>query len=559
MKLRSTIQLLAVFACIVIFASCTKTNDLGKLIPNDAAMVVHINGQSLSSKLSWEEIKQNPLFVKLYGDSSTPAYVKNILDNPENSGINITSDLVFFARPDSITSIVAFEGSIKDAEKFKLFNLEIIKGASVTEKDGYHFISWNKICVGWNKEKFVYVSNSPNFSNRYGGYNTGMQGDEGKSIDLLASCKAIFDLPAKKSMSSNEKFTELVKNAGDIHFWINSEALIKNSGALKALNMVKLDKFYEGSITTATANFENGKIAVNFKSYSSKLLKDLMKKYSGGNINEDMLKRIPSKDVAAVFAVNFKPEVINELLKTLGFDGLANVGLSELGFTMDDFIKANKGDILFALTDFRQKNDTTITEGNGAHQVEFFNLKADYLFSASIADKDAFNKLIAAAKKMMGPQSVYSDEPSPFQLSYNTNGNYFAIGNSKENVDKYLAGGNNSFDFTAKFKDIPFGGYVNLQYIMKVLEPQMTKDSNARTAFDASLKMWDNIYITGGKYESGGMTSKMEINLVDKTSNSLKQLNQYLAILGKLAKEQMDRRNEVDMIMEEPKIPSVEK
>jgi hypothetical protein len=325
--------------------------------------------------------------------------------------------------------------------------------------------------------------------------------------------------------------------------------------------MVKLDKFYEGSLTTATANFENGKIAVDFKSYSSKLLKDLMKKYSGGNINEDMLKRIPSKDVAAVFAVNFKPEVINELLKTLGFDGLANVGLSDLGFTMDDFIKANKGDIMIAVTEIKTKADSIHFPGaEGKDNLIINNVpKPEFIFSASIADKDAFNKLIAAAKKMMGPQSVYSDEPSPFQLSYNTNGNYFAIGNSKENIDKYLAGGNNSFDFTAKFKDIPFGGYVNLQYIMKSLESQMTKDSNAKTAFDASLKMWDNIYITGGKYESGGMTSKMEINLVDKTSNSLKQLNQYLAILGKLAKDQMDRRNEDDMIMVEPKMPPVEK
>lgn len=161
---------------------------------------------------------------------------------------------------------------------------------------------------------------------------------------------------------------------------------------------------------------------------------------------------------------------------------------------------------------------------------------------------------------------VYSDSAAP-DLSYNLNADYFAIGNSKEKVDKYIAGGNSNFDFMSKFSGNPFGGYINLQYIMKAMETEMTKDSSAKIAFDASMKMWDNVYMTGGKYADGGISYSMEINLVDKTSNSLKQLNLYLGKLSFLEKWRKDKQELSDLRMEEinkdemtaPEAPTKEK
>lgn len=562
MKLRTQFLLLAAVTLSFIFASCSKTNEQGKLVPNDAAIVMHINGQSLSSKLPWEEIKANPLFQKMYADSTIPAFVKNILDNPENSGINIKSDFIFFAKQDTSGSLAAFEGSVKDTEKFKLFNQEATKGGSETEKGGLHFISRSPACVGWNKDRFVYVFSTPDFRKRSG---TNTMTDQTKPIDLLAACKAIFDLPAKNSLGSNEKFTALMKKAGDFHIWINTEEITKSAQSMAALSMLKMDKLYEGSLTVGTANFENGKIAVDFKSYTGKLLNDLLKKYSGDKINEDMLKRIPAKDVAAIFALNFKPEGINELLKMMGMDGLANIGISTMGFSLDDFIKANKGDILVAVTDIKTNPDTIHLQ-NDASAVVGKSAKPDFIFAASIGDKESFNKLIAAGKKLMGPKMVYSDSAAP-DLSYNLNADYFAIGNSKEKVDKYIAGGNSNFDFMSKFSGNPFGGYINLQYIMKAMETEMTKDSSAKIAFDASMKMWDNVYMTGGKYADGGISYSMEINLVDKTSNSLKQLNLYLGKLSFLEKWRKDKQELSDLRMEEinkdemtaPEAPTKEK
>lgn len=553
MQLRFRIPLLAAFA-ILLLASCSKKNKEGKFIPKNAAIVVHINGASLSTKLPWDEIKKNALFQKMYADSSIPTFVKGALDNPDNSGIDTKTDMLFFMQKDSVGGIVVFTGTIKDAEKFKLFSLDVTKGGTESEKDGINFITKSPFSIGWNKEKFVCLVNAPELS---------MQGYKPtpdsmytvKSRDLSAACKTVFDLKESNSLGEDEKFTELVKKPGDLHFWMNSEELYKDGGlANPAMAMLDLNKLYEGNITAAAVNFENGKILMDIKSYAGKELSELYKKYGGKNIDEEMIKRLPVKDVAAVFAMSFKPEGIKELLKLMGVEGYANMGLAFAGFSLDDFIKANKGDILIALTEIKHKKDSVNFKGMNGEDKSFETNtpQPDVIFATSIGDKDAFNLLIKAGEKF-GKGKV-----DDFPIAYNSNGKYFAIGNSKENVDKYTGNNSNTnFDFLSKISGEPFGGYVNLQYMMKAFESDATKDSTAKIAYDASLKMWDNVYMKGGTYEGGGITQTIEINLMDKGVNSLKQLNQYLGTLGQLKMERDKKMEITDARMEEVKIDTM--
>ncbi len=551
MQLRFRIPLLAAVA-ILLLASCSKKNKEGKFVPKNAAVVVHVNGASLSSKLPWDEIKKNALFQKMYADSSIPTFIKGALDNPDNSGIDTKTDMIFFMQKDSVGGVVVFTGTIKDAEKFKLFSLDITKGGTESEKDGINFITKSPFSVGWNKEKFVCLVNAPELS--MDGYKPSSWGDSSytvKSRDLSAACKTIFDLKESNSLAEDEKFTELVKQPGDLHFWMNSEEFYKDGLANPAMAMLNLTTLYKGSRSAATLNFESGKILMDIKSYAGKELTELYKKYGGKNIDEEMIKRLPSKDVAAVFAMSYKPEGIKELLKLMGVEGYANMGLAFVGFSLDDFIKANKGDILFAISDFKKSpNDTSIidAQGNKDDKAYLFKQTPDILFAASIGDKDAFNLLIKAGEKFG------KNVPAEIPVAYNSNGKYFAIGNSKENIAKYTGtNSNTSFDFLSKISGEPFGGYINLQYIMKAFESEATKDSTAKAVYDASLKMWDDVYMKGGSYSGGGITQTMEINLIDKNTNSLKQLNQYLGTLGQL-KIEKDKEMEVrDVMIEEVK------
>jgi hypothetical protein len=524
----------------VFFTACSKTNKEGKFIPADAAIALHINGASLSAKLPWAEVKNTELFKELSSDTSLSSFIKQTLENPDNSGIETNTNLFFFVKKDSLGGYAAFSGTIKDAEKFKLLNLDLAKTAVESEQDGVNYLSKYPVCVGWNKEKFVYISHIPEFKKN----NYTYQADSGvvyseSRRDILKTCKEVFDVKEDNSLGKNEKFTELIEKTGDIHFWMNSEEMNKGSLSEAGLKMMNIDleKLYKGSITTAAINFENGKIVADSKSYASKEVAELWKKYSG-KVDEALIKRLPAKDVAFVVAMNFKPEGIKEMVKLIGVEGYANIGLAAMGFTLDDFVKANKGDVLIALSDFKSPADTAPA---GMTEMDMFPLpiKPQFLFATSVGDKDAFNKLVKAGERL--GKNLPAQGAS--QISYNTNGSFFAIGNSKENVDRFIAGANSNFDFTSKITGQSMGGYINIQYILKAFANETANDSSAKAVYDASVAFWDNAYMKGGDYDNGGMTSHYEINLIDKTTNSLKQLNQYLGRLGAIAKKEKEKKD----------------
>ena len=63
--------LLCLLAILLMMASCKNGNKSDLFIPKDAALVFHINSSSLSSKLSWEDIKKTAWFKDAYEQSST--------------------------------------------------------------------------------------------------------------------------------------------------------------------------------------------------------------------------------------------------------------------------------------------------------------------------------------------------------------------------------------------------------------------------------------------------------------------------------------------------------
>jgi len=304
-----------------------------------------------------------------------------------------------------------------------------------------------------------------------------------------------------------------------VHFWINAELLQEGAPQLPQLSMVNLEKMYQGSIATGAINFENGRIDVDMKSYAGKEMLDIWKKYAGDKISDDMVKRLPAKDVALFLAMNFKPEGIKEFLKLTGMDGFFNMGTSMFGFNLDDFVKANKGDIVLSVSDITK--DTT---GKPT---------ASVVFSTAIGDKPSFDKLVAAGKKF-GAQG--KGEMSS-QLFFNSNDKYFTIGNNKTHVDQFVAkDGNTKFDFYSKLESSPIAGYANFQYILSAMRSS-NKDSVANIVIDSSLKVWDNALMSGGNFKDGGIVQHFEINLVDQSTNSLKQLNRYMNLVARVAKE----------------------
>lgn len=355
----------------------------------------------------------------------------------------------------------------------------------------------------------------------------------GNSQRLIETAKKTFALTNDNSLAKDEKFGDLMKEDGDVHVYYNVGQMMKTSmGNLGGgmLGMMKMDKIIDGTVSTYTVNFDQGKVVMKSKFYPSKEVAAIFKKYDGGDIDETMIKSIPSQNIAGVVAMSFNPEGLQELMKLVGVDGLINMALSQAGVSFEDFVKANKGNMLLAVSDLNLKKDTSMLMP-GARKAQ----PADFLFSLSIGDKTSFDKLINAVKRMEGGNP-------PDDVSYNSNDKYFALGNHPESVKKYLAGGNNTPVFWDKIKGHGFGLYADLQKIMAALNDEV-KDSTGMVVLTESQKMWESIYSVGNGFDDGALSSTTEINLVDKNTNSLKSINHYidkLAAIFKAEKQKWD-------------------
>lgn len=521
----------ALAALIFLFSSCGKKNEVGKMIPSDALFVAQVNMKSLDKKLSWDEIKQSSWYKKVYSDSSTPEWRRKILDNPSASGIDFDEGLIFFVATSGTAHYIASEGKLKSEKDFEQFNKNFDSSQVVrTEGDVNLLTLKDKNVVGWKGSHFVYVMNPNTTSSemyKWGdSTNLGNNNPENNSADLSAICKNLFSLKSDSSLAKNDKFGSLLKSNGDILVWQNTEAIIKSSPAMGMLGMMKIDAFTKDNISTYTVNFDKGKIDVDQKMYVSKELTDIVNKYMGKSINMDMVKNIPSENVFGLLAFNFKPEGIVEMLKLTGADGIVNSYAQQMGFTLDDFSKSSNGDGVLAFTDLKIAADS---------RPDF-----NYLFSAGVGNKASLQKIIDAAKKttsQLGKDSL---------LNYVMNDKTFVLGNNNAFASQYLSGkSNNKYSFDDKISGHPVGFFLDINKILSQFS-NLNADKNDRKAMlDESLKTWDNIISSGGEYKDNGFAFHTEVNLINKDTNSLKQLNNYfnqMYNLEEARKEQSTQR-----------------
>lgn len=543
MRIKLLPALLIAFSAIFFMASCSKkTNTQGRYVPKDAAFVVHLNGESLNAKLPWEEVKTNNAFKMAYNDSSVDAIAKAAMENPENTGVDIKTDMVFYVVKDSAGGYAGFQGKVKDAAKFKSYYTTALKNATASEKDGVQFLTSGRVSISWDKDKFIMVSDIPEMNqlkemeNRNIWDSTYTPPVVTSTRNTMAAAAALYTLQESSSLAKEERFSKMVNDKADIHFWMNAESFYKDMPAVAAMAMINMSKLYEDSRLAASANFENGQIKIDMKSYGGKEITEIYKKYSGSSVSADMAERLPAKDVAVFLAMNFKPEGIKEFIKLTGMEGLVNMGTAFLGFNMDDFIKANKGDILLSVYDFAVDS--------------FGRPNPKVLFSSSIGDKASFDKLIAAGEKMG------KGDADAAKISYKKNDKYFVIGNDQAANEQFINGkGGNKPAFWDKIKDGPIAGYVNLQVLMNAFKTEANKDSMAIETLAVSQKFWNDIVLSGGEFKDGGIVQHVEINLVDKTANSLKQLNKYVDELAIIQKKHKESRKYQDVEVDIAPVP----
>jgi hypothetical protein len=527
---------LLIGALVIMLFSCRGKADKSAItVPNDAAMVFHINAPSLSKKLPWEEIKKTSWFQELYSEADD-SLAKKMLDNPENSGINTEADLVFFMKKIGRGGYMVFEGLLKDAAAFESFNKQVNKNVSVTKDGDYSVIRLDdkKTVLAWTPTKFVYVINTPflgagNNMNFGSGDNSFSQPSDISSDSLLILGKELFDLPAEKSLYKDDRFASIMKENGDIHVWINNQQTYSNMVGLK------LNILFDKNATGMTISFDDGKISLKSRQFFNEEMMKLFKKYPGKAVSADVVNRIPSQNVMAAFVMNYPPEGMKEFMKLVGVDGMANGYLEKMGYSVDEFIRANKGDLVLSVSDFTMQGPP-VAEPGEEPVPGITRPDVKVLFATSINDKAAFDKLVGVVKAQIGDIPEGNGIP---KITYNLNKDWFAISNDQAQVDKFLAGGNNNNPFASRISGHAYGGFMDLQKIMTAFGSSEI-DSTGKAALDASLKMWQDVIMTGDALKGESLDYDINVNLVDKSTNSLKQLNAYFDKLAALKNKNSD-------------------
>ncbi len=513
--MKSFLKLSFISVIVLFFSSCAKKNEVGKMIPGNAIFVAHVNFKSMANKLSWKEIQQTDIYKKAMADSSMADWRKKLLENPSASGIDFDEGVVFFTADHAGNKYFAAEGKIKSQSDFDQFNKNLSGGTAIKNGEVNMLNLKENGVVGWKDKQFIYLMNAGNKMYNMGNWSdsSNLQNNTApvdRSVEFSVLCKNLFSLKTDSSLAKDDRFSSLLKETADIHVYQNTDAMLSNSPSMGMLGMLKLDAFTKGNVSTYAINFDNGKFDVSQKMFFSQQLTDIAKKYIGKSIDMDMIKKIPSNDVLGLLAINFKPEGITEMIKLTGIDGMINSYTQPMGFNLDDFSKATNGNWLVAF------NDLNISDS--MHHPEY-----NYIFSAGIENKASLQKIVDAAKKttsQMGKDSL---------VNYVMNDKLFAQSNHYSFANQYLNGNtNNTFDFGDKISGHPVAFYFDIHKLLSQFTSWDITKPGRKEMLDQSLKIWNNIISTGGEFNNGGFTFKTEVTLVNKDSNSLQQLSNYL-------------------------------
>lgn len=546
--MKSFLKLSLVSVAILFFSSCSKKNQVGKMIPDSAIFVAQVDLKSLGNKLSWKEIQQTDIYKKALSDSSMTGWRKNLLENPAASGIDFDAGIVFFTADHDGSKYFAAEGKIKNQSDFDQFNKNFSEGTPTKNGDVNELTLKNNGVVGWKDNQFIYLMSPGDKIMEMSHWNDSMnrQNDNppvDRSVEFSALCINLFSLKTDSSLAKNDRFSSLLKETGDIHVYQNTDEMLKNSPSMGMLGMLKLDAFTKGNASTYTINFDNGKIDVSQKMFVSQQLTDIAKKYMGNSIDMDMIKKIPSNNVLGLWAFNFKPQGITEMIKLTGVDGMINSYTQPMGFNLDDFSKATNGNWLIAFSDLNISDSMRRPDFN-------------YILAAGIEDKASLQKIVTAAKKttdQMGKDSI---------INYVMNDKLFAQSNHYSFANQYLNGtSNNTFDFADKISGHPVAFYFDIHKLLSQFTSLNITKPGRKEMLDQSLNIWNNIISTGGEFNNGGFTFKTEVNLMNKDSNSLQQLsnyfNQMFLIHEKTKTETPDLTHRLDSLLVPPPVDTV--
>lgn len=424
-------------AAVLLLASCSKAPEQGKHIPKNAAVVLGFKSKQIQDKLAKDGLTIDKIFETLQQNDTSNNYTKALAD-AKNSGIDLQGDVYLAMVPGESagSTYMTVVADIADAAKFESFIKEKSKKEVKAGKE-FKYVEDDKIYIGFTAKTMIGVALIEQGSRYFEEEDTTVKVASGTAI-----LEKLFHLKADESVATITSFKDISKEKGDMLFWMSSEALYNINGAnasgMGALMASNMKKITEGAFTTASANFEAGKIDMDMYSYVSKEMMAIIKKYPMEKIDVSSIEKYPSENIFGYAAVNFDLRIVGELLKMMGMDGLANMGLSEARITLDDLLVAFKGEITMVGSDFSTVAAPTDWDSTRTKP------QMKWIFSLKVGDKAAFEKVMASpmlaqALTKQGDEYV-PNMPLGDEMAVSINNKRILAGSDAELIKAYDAG-----------------------------------------------------------------------------------------------------------------------
>jgi hypothetical protein len=530
-------SLAGILLLAVVLTSCRNNAPKeARYIPKDASAVFVVDLKQMQDKLQKGGISVDSLLARMFRNE--PADSKDRAEFNEirhNAGINWNEKFfVFFkqkTRADKSTSMIfSAIGHLDDAAKLEAYLKKQAHTKDSTiykEKDYSYQLTGGNSMLAWN-DKHIIVTNythTPKLSFDTVTMSYDKPADTNQEAELKAQVNLYFTQNESESMADVPVFTGMFKDKADGYMFSSTNSSLAYLSMLP-FQIPKVEELIKDNYTTATLNFEDGKIVAKSATFTNPMLSNLLKQYPSPEVKLSMIEKYPSSSINGFMLFSFNPQIVDAILKQLEVEGLVNMALKGSGFTSEDIYKSLKGDISLIVSDLGMRGVEPQVKTDERSMMKK-RTWGKMIFHAPVGDKISFSKIMdkgvemgALVKTPTGYKG--SGMASAVGLYIAADNNNFIIASDSLTYEQYIAGTGKSVvnkDILDRFKGKTGAFYWDIATTLAGFSNDSVAGYNQ--SMITARETFKDIIGSSEQFDGKSVKGNFEVRMQDEKQNSL--------------------------------------
>ncbi len=556
---------------LCLFSLHLNAQNLEQKIPDNAGVVVSLNGANLDQNFSLNDIQKLDISKKL---NETIASIPQMENNQDLSkmGVDVKKNLYFFMQLTDSVSYFNFYLPLNDAGKLKSILSEL--GELKTDKNGNSYasmgngifsINGNEAYMVMAEIDYSYYNNHPELAEKYGvqeGYSGKKELSALWAVQLAEqTAKGVSNSVTKLPSFQTSKLSDY-----DLGIWVNSSAI--TAGQLTKLYrpMMPFYNSFSGLLKGNAAwyglNFEKQQVVLEIESYMNKKFSDYTKSILKGTVNPKFAQYADSKEPLAYYSVamdmkaavkNFQStygDAINEIPE---YGQMANDVWSLLIDVLideDAVFDVFQANAMFVVKDIRPMEIKYVTyeydDDYNSKEVEHTKTETLPVYTFMMGtDKVYMDKMINILRvsRMLDEKDGYykvTKGSSSFPTFITTKDDILFVSNDESGIKKIASGSKmvaldkSHANLTATNNQV---AYINLKSLLeKMPVSEMGMNEREKQMYQLSMDHAEEFVMTGAVPTANGFKTVATLKVPNKKVNSLEVLIQYVNEMYKIEK-----------------------